>query len=190
MHYKSEVEGVVRIPPQLFGEELLTAIEKQLKTDYEGRTFADLGKVMAILEMGDIGEGVLIPGDGAAYYRLKFTILNYTPEINELVNGEIKDIAKFGAFVDFGPFEGMVHVSQTMDDYVSFSKTGALTGKQTKHALKIGDKVRARIVAISFKDMANPKIGLTMRQPFLGSLQFIDQEKTKKLKTKTTEKEK
>ncbi|MBS3065158.1 MAG: DNA-directed RNA polymerase [DPANN group archaeon] len=192
MHYKSEVEGVVRIPPQLFGEELLTAIEKQLKTDYEGRTFADLGKVMAILEMGDIGEGVLIPGDGAAYYRLKFTILNYTPEINELVNGEIKDIAKFGAFVDFGPFEGMVHVSQTMDDYVSFSKTGALTGKQTKHALKIGDKVRARIVAISMKDPRTPKIGLTMRQPYLGKLEWIEAETKKEAKvaTKKASKEK
>ena len=185
MHYKSEVEGVVRVPPRSFNDELTEAIEKQLKGDYEGRIFGDLGKVIAILNIAHIGEGVIIPGDGAAYYRVKFTILNYIQEINELVNGEIKDIAKFGAFVDFGPFEGMVHVSQTMDDYVSFSKTGALTGKQTKRTLKTGDKVRARIVAISMKDPRTPKIGLTMRQSYLGKAEWMEAESKKEIKKET-----
>src|SRR3989338_4030648 len=185
MHYKSDVNGVVRIPPNFFGDDLQKAIEQQLKIDYEGRTFGDLGKVIAILNVSNIGEGVIIPGDGAAYYRVKFTILNYIPEINELVNGEIKDIAKFGAFVDFGPFEGMVHVSQTMDDYVSFSKTGSLTGKQTKRTLKTGDKVRARIVAISMKDPRTPKIGLTMRQSYLGKAEWMEAESKKEIKKET-----
>ncbi|MEK6807561.1 MAG: S1 RNA-binding domain-containing protein, partial [Nanoarchaeota archaeon] len=97
------------------------------------------------------------------------------PELNELVEGEIKDIAKFGAFVDFGPFEGMVHVSQSMDDFVSFSKSKALQGKQSGKVLKVGDKVRARIIAISFKDPKGPKLGLTMRQPYLGKQEWIDE---------------
>ena len=41
-------------------------------------------------------------------------------------------------------------------------------GKESKKSLKIGDKCRARIIAVSFKDLQNPKIGLTMRQPGLG----------------------
>jgi len=176
MYYKSEVEGVVRISPKLFGEELGTAVITQLKSDYEGKITEELGKVIAILSIEDIDEGVLIPGDGAAYHRTKFTVVHYLPEINEIVEGEIKDIAKFGAFVDFGPFEGMVHVSQAMDDFVSFSKTGSLTGKQSGRSLKTGDSVRARIVAISFKDPRNPKIGLTMRQPYLGKKEWIDVE--------------
>ena len=118
-------------------------------------------------------------GDGAAYYRCKFTVVNYAPEINELIEGEIKDIAKFGAFIDFGPFEGMVHISQTMDDFVSFNKAGSLTGRESGKVLKVGDLVRARIVAISFKDPRGPKIGLTMRQPGLGKLEWIKEEKKK-----------
>jgi DNA-directed RNA polymerase subunit E'/Rpb7 len=34
--------------------------------------------------------------------------------------------------------------------------------------LKPGDLCRAKIIAISFKDIENIKIGLTMRQPTLG----------------------
>ncbi|MEM2121861.1 MAG: DNA-directed RNA polymerase, partial [Candidatus Woesearchaeota archaeon] len=78
-----------------------------------------------------------------------------------------------------GPLEGMVHVSQTMDDYVSFSKDKVLLGKQTKHSLKINDLCRARIIAISYKDINNPKIGLTMRQEGLGKLEWIYEEKKK-----------
>jgi len=176
MYYKSEVEGVVRIPPTLFGEKLDAAVEKQLKTDYESHVFEELGRVIEVLEIKNIAEGVIIPGDGAAYHKTQFVILHYIPEINEIIEGDVKDIAKFGAFVDFGPFEGMVHVSQTMDDFVSFSKSGTLTGKKSGRALKTGDYVRARIVAISYKDPKSPKIGLTMRQPALGKMEWIEAE--------------
>lgn len=176
MYYKSEVRGVVRIPPTLFSEPLESAVEKQLRTDYEGQIFEELGKVILILDVKEIGEGVIIPGDGAAYHRTRFIMLHYVPEINEIIEGSVKDIAKFGAFVDFGPFEGMIHVSQTMDDFVSFSKSGTLTGKKSNRSLKTSDYVRARIVAISWKDPKNPKIGLTMRQPALGKIEWIEAE--------------
>jgi DNA-directed RNA polymerase subunit E' len=193
MYYKSEIQGVARIPPSLFSEPLESAVEKQLKVDYEGQVFEELGKVILVLEVKEIGEGVIIPGDGAAYHRVRFVILHYMPEINEIVEGSVKDIAKFGAFVDFGPFEGMVHISQTMDDFVSFSKSGTLTGKKSNRSLKTGDFVRARIVAISWKDPKNPKIGLTMRQPALGKLEWIEadtKEEKKEIKAKEEPKKK
>lgn len=196
MYYISEVESVVRISPKLFGEKLDVAVLKQLKEDHEGQIDETLGRVIAIMDVNEIGEGVLIPGDGASYHKTNFEVLNFIPVLNELIEGDVRDIAKFGAFVDFGPFEGMVHVSQAMDDFVSFSKSGTLTGKQSNKVLKTGDAVRARIVAISFKDPRNPKIGLTMRQPFLGKKEWIDAElkgaakAAKKAEKESTEKEK
>lgn len=189
MYYKTQVEGVARIQPNLFAEELSEAVIKQLKSDYEGQIIPELGMVIAVLSVEEIGEGVIIPGDGAAYYRCTFTAVHYDPEINELVEGEIKDIAKFGAFIDFGPFEGMVHVSQTMDDFVSFAKDKVLTGKDTKRTLKVGDKCKARIIAVSFKDLTNPKLGLTMRQLGLGRLEWIEEESRKKTEEPKEEKE-
>ncbi len=96
--------------------------------------------------------------------------------MQEVILGRIKDIADFGAFINLGPIEGMIHVSQTMDDFVSFSKDKVLAGKETKKTLKVGDKCRARIIAVSFKDVMNPKLGLTMRQPFLGRLDWVEDE--------------
>ena len=84
----------------------------------------------------------------------------------------VRDIADFGAFLNLGPIEGMVHVSQTMDDFVSFSKEKVLSGRDSKRSLKIHDKCRARLIAISYKDLNNPKLGLSMRQQFLGKLDW------------------
>ena len=80
-----------------------------------------------------------------------------------------------------GVMKGMIHISQTMEDYVSFSKTNTLTGKSSKKVLKQGDLCLARIVAISHKG-EEPKIGLTMRQPGLGKLDWIKEESIKKEK--------
>ena len=114
---------------------------------------------------------MLIAGDGAAYYNTKFEILSFKPEMKEVVYGKVKDIADFEAFVSMGAMDGMVHISQTMDDFVSFSKDKVLMGKDSKRILKTGDLCKARIIAISFKEANNPKIGLTMRQPGLGKIE-------------------
>jgi DNA-directed RNA polymerase subunit E' len=92
----------------------------------------------------------------------------------------VKDIADFGAFMTIGPIEGMIHISQTMDDFVSFSKDKVLLGKDSKKSLRIQDKCLSRIIAISYKEITNPKFGLTMRQPGLGRLDWAKEDISKK----------
>jgi len=75
----------------------------------------------------------------------------------------------------------MIHISQTMEDYVSMSKSGTLSGKASKRSLGKGDNCVAKIVAISFKS-GEPKIGLTMRQPGLGKIEWLEQDKAKRNK--------
>ena len=175
MYYKSKVEGVVRVEPKRFAENLKAVILGELRETYENRIIEGLGRVLVINSVDKVGEGMIISGDGAAFYNVTFEAIHYLPELNELVEGEVKDIAKFGAFIDFGAFEGMIHISQTMDDFVSFSKDGTLLGKDSKKVLKVGDKVRSRIIAISIKNIRDPKIGMTMRQPYLGKVEWLDE---------------
>jgi DNA-directed RNA polymerase subunit E' len=80
--------------------------------------------------------------------------------------------------------DGLIHVSQVTDDFVGHDrKKGSLYGKETKRSLKEGDKVRARVVTVSIKrgvagaTGGGGKIGLTMRQPGLGKLEWIEEER-------------
>lgn len=181
MFYLVEVEDYVRVAPKLFGLPTKESVDKQLRESYADYYDKELGKVIAVIEVLEIREGVIIPGDGAAYYKSQFKLLVWKPELQELVYGVISEITNFGAFIDLGAIHGMIHISQTMNDYVSFSKANSLLGKATKRSLKQGDLCLARVVSISHKGY-EPKIGLTMRQPDLGKLEWIKEDKIKKQK--------
>ena len=168
MFYKVELKDHIRIPPKLFGLDTKDAVIQRIKKKYEGLISKDIGVVIDVAGVKDIQEGMIIPGDGAAYFDVAFYLYTFKPELQEVVHGMVRDIADFGAFLNLGPIEGMVHVSQTMDDFVSFSKDKVLSGRDSKRSLKVHDKCRARLIAVSYKDINNPKLGLTMRQQFLG----------------------
>ncbi len=181
MFYITEVEDYIRVEPKLFGLPTLEAVDKQLRETYADYYDKELGKVVSVIEIMEIGEGVIIPGEGVVYYDSKFKLLVWKPELQELVFGIISEITTFGAFINMGAMGGMIHISQTMDDYVSFSKANSLLGKASKRNLKTGDLCLARIVALSHKG-DEPKIGLTMRQPGLGKLDWIKEDQLKKEK--------
>ena len=184
MFYEIKVKGHVRVDPVFFNENTEDAIKAALRQRFEGFISKELGVVIGVTDVDDVGEGVIIPGDGAAYYDTNFNILSFKPEMQEVVLGKILDVTDFGAFINIGPIDGMIHVSQTMDDYVSFAKSNVLTGKESKKSLKTNDRCRARVVAVSYKDLSNPKIGLTMRQHRLGALQWVDDDLKKEKKGK------
>jgi len=178
MFYLVEVEDHVRVEPKLFGLKTADAVKEQLQVSYANYQDREIGTVVDVLEVLTVDDGIIIPGDGAAYYKSTFKLVVFKPELQETVYGKIAEITNFGAFIDMGVLRGMIHISQTMDDFVSFSKTGSLTGKDGKRSLNVGDNCMARVVAISFKG-EEPKIGLTMRQPGLGKLEWIDGDKEK-----------
>lgn len=188
MFYEVEAKGHVRVLPKFFGDDNKEAIMKSLSKQYDGYISKDFGVVIGVTDIKEVNEGIIIPGDGAAYYDTVFSMLTFKPELQEVVLGKIADITDFGAFITVGPIDGMIHVSQTMDDFVSFGKSNVLTGKESKHNLKVGDLCRARIIAVSYKDLSNPRVGLTMRQHRLGALSWIEDDLKKEKKGVTAEK--
>ncbi|MFC1686116.1 DNA-directed RNA polymerase [Nanoarchaeota archaeon] len=176
MFYVVEIEDHVRVSPELFGLPVDEAVVAQLQKKYLDYIDKEVGAVVGVLDIISVGDGIIIPGDGAAFYKCNFKLLSFMPELQELVYGEINEITNFGAFMNLGGIEGMIHVSQTMDDFVSFSKSNTLTGKNSKRGLKKGDLCLARVVAVSYKTEP-PKIGLTMRQPGLGKIEWIQEDK-------------
>ncbi len=187
------LEDTIRIPPETFGKPLESVGHQQVKAKHEGVVDEELGYVIAVTDVKVSPVGKIIPGDGATYHKVTFALLTFLPKIQEVVEGEVVEIADFGAFVRIGPVDALLHVSQLIDDFISYDeKQGVLLGKETKKKLTSGDQVRVRITAVSLgKAGSSGKIGVTARQPFLGKLEWIEQElqKTKQtVEKKPTEK--
>lgn len=170
MYSVVKVREKVRVPPKLLGGKLEDSILEIVQEGYEGLVDDDVGLVIAITKAENIGEGKVVLGDGAAYYEADIEMLAYRPLMHEIVEGNISEVTEFGAFVRISPIEGLIHVSQIMDDFINYdAKLPGFVGKKTGRKLVVEDEVTARIVTISLKgNIQNSKIGLTMRQPFLG----------------------
>ncbi|MCW3985470.1 MAG: DNA-directed RNA polymerase [Candidatus Bathyarchaeota archaeon] len=178
------LEDTIRIPPEKFGEPLTQAGHEQLRVKYEGMVDDELGYVVAVTDINVNPTGKIILGDGATYHRVSFSLITFYPKIQEIVEGEVVEIADFGAFIRVGPIDALLHVSQLMDDFISYDeRQGVLMGKETRRKLSSGDHVRTRITAVSLaRGGSSGKIGVTARQPFLGKLEWIKEE-VKKIKT-------
>ena len=185
------LEDTIRIPPERFGDPIEAVGYAQLKTKYEGMVDEELGYVIAVTDIQINPVGKIIPGEGATYNRAVFSLLTFFPKLQEVVEGEVVEIADFGAFVRVGPIDTLLHVSQLIDDFISYDeKQGVLMGKETKRRLATGDHVRVRITAVSLgRGGGSGKVGVTGRQPFLGKIEWIRQD-VERLKTAATEKAK
>ena len=171
-----EMEDTVRIPPHELGEDQDAVARELVHRSFEGRLNKKYGFTVLATDIQRIGEGRVIHGDGAVYQRVKFNALAFKPEVGEVVEGTVCEVVEFGAFVRFGPLDGLLHMSQIMNDYLNVDLGNErLTGKETGRWLALGDKVRARLVTVSLNELSprESKIGLTMRQPGLGKIEWL-----------------
>lgn len=173
-----ELGDVVRVPPDRFGKPLEQVAMELLKLKYESTISPEHGYIILITKVQVDPVGKIIPGDGATYHKVRFEALTFYPMKQEIVEGEIVEVTDFGAFVRIGPADALLHLSQIMDDYLTSDvKSGIITASQSKRTLKVGSKVRVRITAVSLgHGISLGKIGVTCRQPFLGALEWIEED--------------
>lgn len=183
MYTLTEAERVVRIPPAELDEDIDKVIDALTWETFEGRLEEDRSITVLIKNVEPVGPGRIVHGDGAVYQTVKYEQVSFKPKDNEIIEGPVVEILKYGAFVRFGPLDGLIHISQVMDDRMDIDESNQrLVGKDTGRFLAIGDIVKARIVSIDLneKNPQDSKIGLTMRQPGLGKLQWLDEDHEKR----------
>lgn len=185
MYRKMRLTDTVRIAPEKLGEPPRESAKHALREKLEGVIDKKLGAIVAILDIVEVGEGHILTGDGAVYYDTTFDALVFTPMMQEVIEGVVVEVVEFGAFIGIGPMDGLLHISQITDEYISYdAKNSRLVTKERGRSINVGDKMRTRIVAISLneREPRDSKIGLTMRQPALGKLEWIEEERIAKQK--------
>lgn len=183
MYKMMRLVDTVRIPPTLLGEEVAPTVKNALREKLEGQVDKKLGSLVAIHKIVEIGEGHILVGDGAVYYDVTFEAIMFVPELQEIIEGEVVEAVSFGVFIGMGPMDGLLHVSQITDNFISYdAKNARLVTKNGGKSIAEGDHVRARIVAVSIneREPKESKIGLTMRQTALGKLQWLEEARKRK----------
>ncbi len=177
MFVKYTIRSKIEIPPFLFDQEKTISARIILSEDFEGIITRDFGFIIAVVDVLNVGPGIIIPGNANTFHEVEFTILAFKPSISEVIEGDVVEIVDFGSFIRMGPLDGLVHVSQICDDYISYEQvSNRFIGKETGKILEVNDQVRAKIIAVSLGTGRSGKLGLTMRQKFLGKIEWIEQD--------------
>ncbi|MHA2001204.1 MAG: DNA-directed RNA polymerase, partial [Promethearchaeota archaeon] len=168
---------VVRIPPTKFGQDIDDAAFEILSEQFNGQILKNIGFIIVIVDVKEIGDGKLLHGDPGTYHHVTFSALCYSPELHEIIEGTVVEVVEFGAFIRLGPFDGLCHVSQITNDFIVFENMNQrFIGKDSNKILTVDDIVRGRIIAVSMGISRSGKLGITMRQPYLGKIEWIADE--------------
>lgn len=175
MYKRLTIQDSVRVPPQHLGENVSESVRDGLREEVEGDIVEDVGVVLGVESVNSVEGGDIEPEDAGIHYRVEYEALVFEPDLHEVINGEVVDITEFGAFIRIGPFDGLCHVSQIMDEYVNLDdEASMLISEDQDRALEVGDTVTSRIIAVSLGKQDTNKINLTMRQPGLGKSEWIE----------------
>jgi len=178
MYKKMRLADTVRIAPELLGAPVEEAVKLALRDKLEGLVDKTIGAIVVITDVIEVGEGHILAGNAGVFYDAVFDAVTFMPEIQEIIEGTVLEVVEFGIFVGIGPLDGLVHVSQLTDEFMSYDeKNSRLITKESGRAITVGDRVRARIVAVSLneREPRDSKIGLTMRQHALGKLDWLEE---------------
>jgi DNA-directed RNA polymerase subunit E' len=175
MYKRMTIEDSVRVPPEHLGDNVKESVREGLRDEIEGEIFEEVGVIVAVEDVDSVAGGDIEPEDAGVHYDVEYSAIVYQPELQEVVFGEVVDVTSFGAFIRIGPFDGLCHVSQVMDEYVNFDEENAmLVSDENQLSLEVGDTTTARIIAVSLGKQDTNKINLTMRQPGLGKDEWIE----------------
>jgi DNA-directed RNA polymerase subunit E' len=183
MYKKVRLKDTVEVPPKELADVDPQLVKRLLQDKLEGRMDEDVGSVVSVVNVHDIGTGAVLPNRPGVYYEAEFDAVTFDPEMQEVVDGTVVEVVEFGAFVGIGPVDGLLHVSQISDEYLAYDgENQQLASSESNQTLAVEDAIRARIVTKSI-DERNPrdsKIGLTAKQPGLGKHGWLEDERAKR----------
>ncbi|KAF8079899.1 hypothetical protein N665_0994s0024 [Sinapis alba] len=100
----SELEDTVRVPPDLLNGPLEDAISTVLQKLFLDKVLS-IGLCVSIYDIRSVEGGFVLPGDGAATYKVGFRIVVFRPFVGEVIAAKFKESDSNGLRLTLGFFE-------------------------------------------------------------------------------------
>ncbi|KAL9186553.1 hypothetical protein ACHAXT_005791 [Thalassiosira profunda] len=95
----------IRIPPPLLSRPTLTSVQSEIDRRYPNRVLGDVGLVVCPYGPPlDVGDGLLVPGDGGAHHQVVFRCVVFRPFVEEVLVGVVTESHPKGLRVRVGGF--------------------------------------------------------------------------------------
>ncbi|XP_022152296.1 DNA-directed RNA polymerase III subunit RPC8 isoform X2 [Momordica charantia] len=127
MFYLSRIEHTLRVPPSMLHLPILDAIKGELEKLFLDKVVANLGLCISVYDIRSVDGGFIFPSDGAATYKVVFTLIVFRPYVGEIIIGKVKESDANGLRISLGFFEDIyvpIHLLPTPSEFKPDSKNG------------------------------------------------------------------
>ncbi len=173
------IADTIRIDPMMFFQSTKTSVHQEIDKKYPNRVIMDVGLV--ICRYGDvttIGDGVCVPGDGAAHHEVVFRLVIFRPFVEEVCLGHIVESNEDGITVALGDFFSHIFIpaywmlrpseyDQTSGlwvwtpDYGEEDADGDGGEEEAqRYEMEIGKEIRFKVKGINFTQVTNTAKGV------------------------------
>lgn len=161
MFILSKLKDLVRIPPDQFHRDGVSAITHELNVKYSNKIIPHVGLSVCIYDLLEVDEGQLRPGDGSSYINVTFRCVVFKPFVGEILTGWIKKIDSEGIRVStLGMFDDIFIPKNMMFEGSSYSvEDKAWVWRMedgTELYLDVNEMIRFRVEEELFVDVKPP----------------------------------
>lgn len=154
----SKIRDLVRIPPDQFHHDTISAITHQLNEKYANKVIPHVGLCVTIYDISEVEEGQLKPGDGSSFITVTFRALVFKPFVGEIVTGWISKCTAEGIKVSLlGLFDDIFIPKKMLFEGCYYSPSDSAwvwpMDEETKLYFDVNEKIRFRVEQEVFVDV-------------------------------------
>lgn len=101
----------IRIPPHLLAKPTVLSVQSEIERRYPNKIIIDVGLIICPYGPAlEIGDGILVPGDGGAHHQVLFQVVVFKPFVDEVLIGIVTESKEEGVMVSVGGFFEQVFI--------------------------------------------------------------------------------
>lgn len=157
-----KLKDTIRVPPNKLEEPVEGVLIDELNMRFANKVMLDIGLVICLFDIAEIGESSIYCGDGAIHTQCTCRMIVFRPAIGEIICGTLKSSSKEGLSVSIGFFDSITIPPENLCEPANFNETDQTwtwhyvdeEDKQHNLLLEVGDQIRFRVHKEIFVDVS------------------------------------
>lgn len=178
MFVLSTFQDTIRVPASQLGKPIEDELTDILNARLANKVVHNVGLVICLKDIIDVGESHLHDGDGAIFTKCTFRMIVFRPQIGEVVCGTLRSSSREGLKVSLDFFDCIEIPPKLLNETSRFDESDQTwtwyyddEGKTHSLKLEIGEKIRFRVYGEEFVDIPNtPKQANANAYTIIGSI--------------------
>lgn len=161
MFLLAKFKDTIRVPASHLGKPIEEVLAEELNKRFSNKVVLNVGLIICLHDIVDIGESHIYCGDGAIHTRCVYRMIVFRPQVGEIICGTLKSSSKEGLNISLGFFDSILIPPAQFNEPSIFNEVDQTwtwnyedDGQTHVLVLEVGEQVRFRVYGEQFVDVS------------------------------------